>query len=917
MLDIERDALWIDFFDQISAHLHSDFAWDLATLTSGILDRSTDASIKDACGSIGRWLLQWVWKERETSENDWYNRLGSYWAVPLVTKTYDTNEKESRTLLEKILELLQEDNFPIDFLSELTKHIEKIWEYDPKFVASVYRTVFTHDELNDEGTLRGGYISSFRTYRGQDYRMCQYMLAKHFPKFLRAVPLHATPAAIQSLNYFAISNSIVEDFEIEKFDFRGKSVLSVRDYSYMWFEHQYTAEPIKIADTLFEFIAELASSKKSLPLLDSLLDILRDHACFAFLWKRLLKAASRFPEVFASRLFELCIAKPIQMSTETSDELGPFLKVAAPEFTPEQLHQIEKSIVALPKEKGNNNTSLKGRRNWLLVHIPVHLLLTNSAKKTREEMERKKDIPENPRPIRSTFSSEPYTEEKEFQEQGVDITKSTNQESHRFFKSLRDFNSEWRNSQPTEAAIRLIFPHVEEAYATLQNNTAADKEVIDSLWLKLTDCVAILSRVAEDPEDSMFTFCRQLLLKGAEHEQPKPNPYFDSQFNSSGYSPFPRHGAARGLLRLAFLQPDAEMLDAIEKLANDPVPSVRMVTAMELTNVYAKASERFWHIMDSRAAQEPNRVVQQYLYATLTRVVEIKKENENKTTRVMAKLLEHTPLSTEDLKPSDSFIVLLMRLAIDRDNSWALKTIEDTFFQTPIQFANPLSYAVSEVMRNYVNPKHLETVEGRERTKRAIKWVNSAITVTSDEIAKLYSPSKEYWNEEETEKLRKTYAIIEKVIRCLYFAVGKKRDSSEKQVVEISWELHREFYNEVKSLMQQVIDFAQEPEDGIMLAKTAHYFMRVLTSFLSCNPKEVLHLATGVVKSSEPFGYNLDSIAVRDVVEFVEIVLADYRHEVRDDEECLKDLLNLLDMFAKTGWSDALKLVWRLDEVFR
>lgn len=72
----------------------------------------------------------------------------------------------------------------------------------------------------------------------------------------------------------------------------------------------------------------------------------------------------------------------------------------------------------------------------------------------------------------------------------------------------------------------------------------------------------------------------------------------------------------------------------------------------------------------------------------------------------------------------------------------------------------------------------------------------------------------------------------------------------------------------------------------------------------------------GVVRSSEPFGYNLDSIAVRDIVEFVEIVLADHRDEVRDGE-ALEDLLNLLDMFAKTGWTDALKLVWRLDEVFR
>ena len=116
--------------------------------------------------------------------------------------------------------------------------------------------------------------------------------------------------------------------------------------------------------------------------------------------------------------------------------------------------------------------------------------------------------------------------------------------------------------------------------------------------------------------------------------------------------------------------------------------------------------------------------------------------------------------------------------------------------------------------------------------------------------------------------------------------------------------------------MQQVIAVAQDPTSGMMFAPTAHYFMQLLKSFLGCNPKEVLHLAAKVVKSSEQFGYTLDSLAVREVVEFVEIVLADYRHEVRDGE-ALEDLLNLLDLFAKIGWSDALKLVWRLDEVFR
>ena len=919
MLEIERDAFWIDFFDQISVHLHSDFAWDLATFTSDILERATDANIKEACGRIGRWLLQWVWKEREASDNDWYNRLGSYWAVPLVAKTYSTNVKRSRELLEKVLQLTKEENFPIDFLGRLTEHVDKIWYHDPEFVALIYRAIFKHYELSDEETHRGGYISSFRSFRSQDYRMCQYRMVKHLPDFLHTAPLTAVQAVIRSLNDFIIDIRIDRPLEdlIETFNFRGELASFVQDSSYIWDRQKTHAEPIKLANALFEFIEKLARSEE--PRLDSILDVFRDEVQVAFFWKRLLKTASQFPKVFAPRLFELCIAEPIQRHLETSYELGLFLEATAPEFTSDKLLQIEESILELPRKAKDedNQSSLDLAKNRLLAQIPMNLLQTDQARKIREEMVHEDRVPPNQPPLSFIRTSELVTEEKRFQDKGIDTSSPENQELHRFFKPLDEFISNWRNDTPTAAAIRLIFPHVEEAYATIQNDAAADKEVIDSLWLKLTDCVAILSRVAEDPEDSMFTFCRQLLLKGAEHEKPESNPYFDSQFNSSGYSPFPRHGAARGLLRLAFLQPDPEILDAIERLANDPVPSVRMVTAMELTNVYAKASDRFWHIMDNRAIYERNHVVQEYLYFTLDYVVAREKENEDKATRVMAKLLEHTPSPLGILSPSDPFIDLLTWLAINRENSWALKTIEDTFFKDPIRFANILTRVVFRVMEDYVVPKHLEMPDGRERVKGAIKCISKAITAASGGIAELCGILKEQRTEETEKKLRDIYTVIDEVITRLYFTVAYEAEQSEEPTEEISHELRCDFYNAVKPLMKQVVAFAQDHEKGVMFAPTAHYFIQLLMSFLNCNPKEVLHLAERVVRSSEQFGYTLDSIAVMDVVEFVEIVLADYRHEIRDDEDCLEDLLNLLDMFAKTGWSDALKLVWRLDEVFR
>jgi hypothetical protein len=51
-------------------------------------------------------------------------------------------------------------------------------------------------------------------------------------------------------------------------------------------------------------------------------------------------------------------------------------------------------------------------------------------------------------------------------------------------------------------------------------------------------------------------------------------------------------------------------------------------------------------------------------------------------------------------------------------------------------------------------------------------------------------------------------------------------------------------------------------------------------------------------------------------VKLAEAILVDHRSEVRQGQP-LQDLLDLLDIFAETGWPEALNLVWRLDEVFR
>ena len=125
------------------------------------------------------------------------------------------------------------------------------------------------------------------------------------------------------------------------------------------------------------------------------------------------------------------------------------------------------------------------------------------------------------------------------------------------------------------------------------------------------------------------------------------------------------------------------------------------------------------------------------------------------------------------------------------------------------------------------------------------------------------------------------------------------------------------FYSLVKPLLAKLIDRTVGDDGRVLLpASTAHHLMRLFNIVLTCDPREVLHMAALAAKASRRTSYNFDSLAIKDIVDLVEVILADYRQEVRD-ERSLADLVALLDVFVDAGWPEALNLVWRLDEVYR
>jgi hypothetical protein len=91
---------------------------------------------------------------------------------------------------------------------------------------------------------------------------------------------------------------------------------------------------------------------------------------------------------------------------------------------------------------------------------------------------------------------------------------------------------------------------------------------------------------------------------------------------------------------------------------------------------------------------------------------------------------------------------------------------------------------------------------------------------------------------------------------------------------------------------------------------------------LPCSPSEVFLLAAKSIRNSaKRAGFQYESLAVGNVVRLIQRTLADHREIFRSEpgqeSECLKALLEVLDLFVEAGWAEARQLTNQLEEINR
>lgn len=96
-----------------------------------------------------------------------------------------------------------------------------------------------------------------------------------------------------------------------------------------------------------------------------------------------------------------------------------------------------------------------------------------------------------------------------------------------------------------------------------------------------------------------------------------------------------------------------------------------------------------------------------------------------------------------------------------------------------------------------------------------------------------------------------------------------------------------------------------------------HQLIETLAALLEVDPRNVFLKVVAIVKAGQAGGYHREHLATGLVVDLANRIFADHRPMLQDHKDTREAMDQLLDIFVKAGWPQAIQLTYRLDEIFR
>jgi hypothetical protein len=882
------------------------------TLVKAMLENESTLTREQlaAVGKTARQLLSFAWDQPD--RNSWLvtNSLRS------VGQTFGTDPEASAALLRRAMEPEHLSRHGFEELRWIAREVQRFAKYDPAFAADLYVAVFSHEEASTDPTdMSGSRILSLTSNKKQDYDHAKWELAEYYPQFVEATPVTAAKAMLGVIKAYRRREDSTEATS-KNFDFNGSRVGIVPDYSYIWDESFPSHdEEVKILNGFFAKMEELAIDESHAGDSGEILHVLTGGVQPAIIWRRLLKLGTVHPRSVGLLLRELAWAAPLVLTADTGPPAIDFIQAVFPVVTDDERRRIEEMIVGLPDlSPPELRKAAEHQRAQLLIRLNEAQLATEQAKALLRELQAANSVAEGaPAAAGPKFQVTNRAIDEEIHTSET-LGASTDTEAAKEFLNLhrpvQEFVTKQTNKSLSREYIDTVLDSLRALHSALNNPPKGLDEKL--LTMACGTLAGACKLVAYSDHLSCDTpavqFALSVLLELSTHLSPEPDASQDASFDehASWGSFIARIEAAAGIIAIARFESCCrdDVLDAIERLLEDPVPEVRFQVATSLTSLYKTAPDRMWALLESRSRQETSNAVLDALAHTVGRLAFVSVDRAAELTKTISENVREGPGADS---ARDRCLRIFVGLHVWRDQQTARQVVNKLSCDVLAHHheAGVMLFALRDLLSHGDKDNEVEPNAVR---MRAVRLFDTIVTSASTEVSRLLEGPPHAIATTDREVFQSILKLVDSAAHELYFASGVFTNKQAKEMV-VPISRRRRFYAELADTIDRL--------SMLGYPSTVHHLIETLAQFISFNPRRVFLQIAALVENGKRWHYQFESMAANEITRIVERYIAEYRLLLQEDAECRVALRKVLDSFVEAGWPSAQRLSYRLDDIFR
>jgi len=902
----------VTFLEKVSQQMHEFFLWELGFLLNKTIEDQKKIKNRKAISPLTKSVfnfLQFILSERKTSPNKFLVEANGFnWGIRNLCEIFAYDKKTASKYIPQILEILKEEEFPINIFWLLTHNIAKIYTYDKPAGILIFRTCYFHTENSDkETTLGNGVVMNFRSNRKQDFKSIHHHLETEIPKLLAISPAHLIPLTIEIANKFGASSW--------SSSWRGKphtvKVAGIRSKMIQ----DFTIEPLEDEDDsygpsapvsrVFDKLAEdIKAGKSRKEIIDNLRIVIK-HAELSAVWKRVMEHFTEFPKFYKEEAFSLLLNEAFLIAEETAYEAGNLITAVWPFLPARQKGQLETQIHSLATSKlvKDDPDFTSNRIHRYISCIPNKEFRDARSSEIIVEQGAKENKPLLDRPRLMRHNAD---RNEKMLRAGLDSSVEPDNILYDKVEKLEVYNHKCDQDSkltPLKTEYLPLLQVATDLFDHYLSNPFPNDKFKEYCEYHISSFVRNLTRLGnkmpKKTRDQVVRISNSYISDITNYSLLYEEG--DLKNSHSAFSPTPRISAVGALTSLISIKEDPDIAATIKPLVADNSRIVRWKVMRVFTYFWHHDRVGFWASLRPRYRKEFDALCLSELLRNVSynNVIE---DNLAEAEFAATEILRHLKTSPVEVIQDiwRFYSALLLKLIYFSNSEKAL-----VLFNESLNIKH-LTRAMILHLFSIVDPHDPDNnyVTNAGRHDKEFDLMKKILTYQFRNIQEKGLKG---------DSIRDNFEILDQFIQQFNFTIlhGKKPNKGKS----LSKANEAAFFNAIKPVLTFFVDESGKIDSGFMVAHTGYYFMQVLNRMLPFDPEYILALSASIVRYSAESGFTYDNSTLAEIVRMTELIMADHKI-ILNNPARFNDLLTILDLFANSGWQEAIELTWKLKEVF-